>query len=78
MFSMEEEIQCYIEKTHISVLQLRKYKESSMDRLWRKGLTVTHKERVHYFFREKGGNMPKWAVCFLPFISHFSHSPSGT
>lgn len=60
-------------ETCISVLWLRKYKESSMDRLWRKCLTVTHKECVHYFSREKGGNMPKWAVCFFPFI--FSNPP---
>lgn len=52
-------------ETHISVLQLRKYKESSMGRLWRKHLTLTHKECVHYFSCEKGGNSPKWAVCFF-------------
>lgn len=55
-------------ETHISVLQLRKYKESSMGRLWRKHLTLTHKECVHYFSCEKGGNSPKWAVCFFSFI----------
>lgn len=63
-------------ETLISVLQLRKYKESSMGRLWRKGLTVTHKEFMHYFSHEKGGNVPKLAVCFFPLI--FSNPASGT
>lgn len=52
-------------ETHISVLQLRKYKASSMGRLSRKGLTVTHKGCVHYFSCEDSGNLAKWAVWFF-------------
>jgi len=44
-----------------------------MDSLWRKGLTVTHKEGVRNFCCEKHRNMPKWAACFLPF--DFSSPP---
>lgn len=44
-------------ETRVLVLQLRKYKESSMDKL--KGLTLAHEECVHYFSHDKGGNMPK-------------------
>lgn len=58
----------YNTKKLISVLQLRMCEESSIVRQQRKGLMVIHKGCVHCFANEKGGNVPKRAASFSPFV----------